>query len=350
MSARKALQRLPPCATTGIGSLPHSQGEPALRLALQQSVPYLPQLPHEAPGELMLPAALDGLPGLRFDADGTVLVEVDAWQAGQGQLDHQLDAALSSGDLEAFEPSPGACRSWRPFLAEVGARRLAFAKVQLAGPLTVRWATKTSDGRPTSAVPRLDQQLLRLGLAKALAMVKALRRLDVTPLLFLDEPWLTALEHATGQQQQQLGLEHLQRVAQAAQREGALVGVHCCGNTDWPRVLALGLDVVSLDARRSLDALLEDGAAWLRFLSSGATLALGIVPTELASTYVLADLCDSVEASLRATMPDGLSFAALRSRMLLTPACGLALHSVSDAEHVTAQVHEAQRRFLALVA
>lgn len=348
MSARKALQLLPTCATTGIGSLPHSQGELALQMALQQSVPYLPQLPHENPAELMIPAALDGLPGLRFDAEGMVTVDLAAWEQGREGLTRQLDDALAAGSLEAFEPSVQACRSWRPFLFEVGARKAPFAKVQIAGPTTVRWVAKTGDGRPVSEVPGLDQQILRLVMAKALAMVQALRRLNVTPILFLDEPGLYALER--GNVQHLLALKDLQVLALAAQKEGALVGVHCCSNTDWPRVLELGLDLVSIDARLSLDALLEDRDAWLRFLSTGATLALGIVPTDLASTYALPELCDSVEASLRATTPAGLPFEALLARMLLTPACGLGLRSVIDAERITEQVHEAQRRFLALLA
>jgi hypothetical protein len=223
-----------------------------------------------------------------------------------------------------------------------------FAKVQVAGPTTVRWVAKTGDGRPVAEVPGLDQQILRLVMAKALAMVQALRRLNVTPILFLDEPGLYALERANVQHL--LALKDLQMLALAAQKEGALVGVHCCSNTDWPRVLGLGLDVVSIDARLSLDALLEDRDAWLQFLSSGATLALGIVPTDLASTYSLPELCDSVEASLRATTPPGLPFEAVLGRMLLTPACGLGLRSVIDAERITGQVHEAQRRFLSLLA
>lgn len=348
MSARKALSLLPPCATTGIGSLPHSQGELALQMALQQSVPYLPQLPHENPGELMIPAAVDGLPGAGFDGEGMVTVDLEAWRRGRDRLTLRLDEAFAAANFEAFEPSVQACRSWRPFLFEVGARKLPFAKVQLAGPTTVRWVAKTSEGRPVTEVPELDQQLLRLVMAKALALVQALRRLNVTPILFLDEPGLYALER--GNVQHLLALKDLQVLAVAAQREGALVGVHCCSNTDWPRVLELGLDLVSIDARLSLDALLEDRDAWLRFLSTGATLALGIVPTDLASSYSLVELCDSVEASLRATTPPGMPFEAVLSRMLLTPACGLGLRSVIDAERITGEVHEAQRRFLSLLA
>jgi hypothetical protein len=218
--------------------------------------------------------------------------------------------------------------------------------VQLTGPATVRWVARTHTGSPTSEVPELDQQLYRLSLAKALALVKAVRRAGATPILYLDEPGLYALEH--GNVQHLMVMKELQLLVLALQREGALVGLHCCSNTDWAQVLDLGLDIVAIDARLSLDAVLEDREAWLRFITSGATLSLGIIPTDLASAWELGELCDSVEASLRATTPATLSFHALLSRMLLTPACGLAMRSVLDAERITEQVREAQRRFLAL--
>jgi len=347
-SARRALDLLPPCARTGIGSLPHTQGELALQMALQQDIPYLPQLPRGNPSELMVPAALDGLPGLAFDEEGLCQVDLAAWRAGQQALKERIDAALAAGDLSAFEPSVQACRSWRPFLFEVESRKLPFAKVQLAGPLTVRWATKTSDGGAASDVAELSWQIQRLLLAKAVAMVKAVRRAGATPILFFDEPGLYTLEH--GNVQQQLALKDLQILVSAVQHEGALVGLHCCSNTDWAAVMGLGIDILAVDARLSLDAVLDDREAWLAYLATGATLCLGVIPTDLASAYSVEELCASVEASLRATTPPSLPFEALLSRMLVSPACGLAMRSVIDAERICDETKDAQRRLRALVA
>src|SRR5215472_2203747 len=180
--SRRALQLLPPCATTGIGSLPHSQLELALQMAFQVDIPYVPQLPSSDPSEFMIPGALDGLPGLRFDAEGLCSVDIDEWQKQREAFGASIESALSSGDLKAFEPSPRACRAWKPFLWEVANRKLAFAKAQIAGPATVRWATKTSVGTAVSNVADLDQQILRLLLAKSLAMAKAVRRAAATPI------------------------------------------------------------------------------------------------------------------------------------------------------------------------
>lgn len=346
-SARPALKLLPPCATTGIGSLPHTQSELALQMALQQDIPFLPQLPKADPAELMIPAALEGLPGLQFDSDGMCTVDLQTWQAQRDGFNFQIETALSSGDLAAFEPTAASCRSFRPFLWEVENRKLPFAKVQLAGPATVRWVAKTSAGAPASETPELDQQIFRLLLARSLAMVKAVRRAGATPILFLDEPGLYALE--PGNVRHMIVLKELSVLAVAAQREGALVGVHCCSNTRWGELMSLGLDLLSIDARLSLDAVLEESTAFWSFMSGGSTLSLGIIPTDLATSYVLGELVDSVEASFRATAPRGLSFEGLLSQMLLTPACGLGMRSVQDTEQIVGEVRDAQRRLRALV-
>lgn len=347
-TARRALSVLPTLGVTGIGSLPHTQQELALQMALQHDVPFLPQLPKVDPAELMIPAALDGFPGASFDAEGSCVVDVERWRAQRDRLTLELDRAIDGGGADAFAPTPQACRCVRPFLFEVEARKLPFAKVQLAGPATVRWVVKTSTGQPASELAELDQQLFRFVMAKALALAQAVRRAHATPIVFLDEPGLYALQ--TDNVRHKVVLQELKVLIGAVQQQGAIVGMHCCSNTDWAAVLGLGLDVISIDARLSLDALVEDQAAWRAFLASGATVSLGIVPTDLASAYTLPELCDSVEATLRATTPPGTAFEALLSRMLLTPACGLGMRSALDAERIVGEVREAQRRLSAVVA
>ncbi|MDQ3265101.1 MAG: hypothetical protein M3Y59_15820 [Myxococcota bacterium] len=344
-SIRRAVSLLPSCATTGIGSLPHTQLELGLQLALQVDIPYLPQLPSQNPAELMIPAALEGFPGAVFDPEGMATIVVDHWREARTGFGERLELALQSGQLEAFEPTPSANRAWRPFLWEVEHRKLALAKVQLAGPATVRWVTQTTAGTVAAQVPELDQQLFRLILARALAMVKAVRRAGATPILYLDEPGLYALN--LQDPTHLLVLQELKVLVAALQREGALVGIHCCGNTRWPAVLGLGADLISLDVRLSLDALVEDQAAFEAFLATGATLSLGIIPTNLDARYEVRNLVDSVEATLRATLKTDRRFQEVLGRCVLTPACGLALRNIVDVERVFEDLRAAQKRLIA---
>jgi methionine synthase II (cobalamin-independent) len=339
---RRAVQLLPACAATGIGSMPHTQVELGLQAALALDIPFLPQLPQRHPSEFMIPAALEGLPGLSYDEDGMCTVDLAKWEAGRPAFEAQLQEALSSGRLEAFEPTLEGCRAWRPFLWEVENRKLALAKAQIAGPFTVLSVARTSDGKTTLEVPGVDKALYQLLMARSLAMVKALRRTGTTPLFFLDEPGLYAFQRS--QPRHLLAMQELKLLVLALQREGALVGIHCCGNTDWGALLDVQPDVLSLDVRLSLDAMLEETPALTRFLAAGATLSLGVIPTDLTSSYDVTELTDSVEASLKAALPPGHSFTQVLSHVMLTPACGMAMRSVQDAERILGELRAAQRR------
>jgi hypothetical protein len=315
-------------------------------MALAQDIPFLPQLPKADPLELMIPQALDGFPGVINDSEGLSSIDVDAWRAKSTAFSATLDQALNSGNLEPFEPTAASCRCLRPFLWEIESRKAPFAKVQLAGLMTVRWVTRTTAGAPVATVPELDSQIFRHLFAKALALVKAVRRAGATPMLVLDEPGLYSfsVENPT----HRLMLKELEMVAVSAQREGALVGLHCCSNTRWNELLSLSLDVLFIDARLSLESVLQHREAFGAFIARGSTLGLGIIPTDLKVPYVVETLVESAEKAVRAAAPQGMSSKTLLHQMILTPACGLGMRSVKDAERIVEDVRVAQRMLRSL--
>ncbi len=312
--------------------------EAAIRLSFAHEIPFLPQLPAVSQTELMLPAAVDGLPGV--GADG--VIDLAVWRRRSDSFSFAVDAALSTGDLCQFEPTRHAC--YQLFLSEIARQESQFAKVQIAGPATARWAATTSTGEPASDNPGLNHQLFRLLLAKALALVNAVKRAGASPILFLDEPLLGALNR--GNPRHLLVLEELRLIIGALKKAGARVGLHCCANTAWAALLELRLDILSIDARLSLDAVLDEKTAFQAFLASGATLALGIIPTEPNAHFVVGELVDSVEVSVRSTTPRATQ--ALK-RMILTPACGLSTHTVAHAERVIDELAQAQRHLASLL-
>jgi hypothetical protein len=336
-STREMLRLLPFAAKTGIGSLPHTEVETALRISFGREIPYLPELPALNPGELMLPSALEGLPGLQ----GAGTIDLEAWRPKRDRFSFAIEDALSSKNLSAFEPTTRAC--FRPFLTEVQQRRPRMAKVQIAGPATARWFAKTSTGEPASEVPELDQQIFRLLLARSLALVNAVRLAGAHPIIFLDEPGLISLDPANARHG--LVLQELKLMIHALQDAGAAVGIHCCGNTDWAVLLGLGLDILSFDARLSLDAILEEKAACRDFLGAGSTFNVGLIPTDPGETYSVPELVDAIEVSFRATLP---RVEGLLGRMILSPACGLGARSIPDADRILAEVETAQRRLKTL--
>jgi hypothetical protein len=331
----------PPLSTTAIGSLPHTQLELALQQAFAVDVPAMPQLPGTNPAELMVPQALEGLPGLTYDAQGECVVDRVEWQRGARSLGARLERALRGKELSYFEPNALSCRAWRPFLWDVAEKQKPWAKAQLCGPMTLRLVIKLKDGAPLSDAPELEQQVLQLTLARATAMARALKETGTQPLFFLDEPGLYAFDKRNPAHL--VALQGLKIVILALKKEGARVGVHCCSNTDWASILGLGFDLVSLDARLSLGAILSQRGAVEAFFQGGGRLVLGAIPTNLQADYDVEALVAGLKQTVDAHLGDTPTARVVLTESLLSPACGLALRSVFDAERVFVDLRRVQQ-------
>lgn len=332
--------------TTAIGSLPHASVDAALDFSFSLAIPFLPQLPARNPREFMITQALDGLPGLSAEPDGFAVIDVNRWLSGTDELRERTEAAFrkeaSADAFEWFEPSPESWSGWRPFLYEIEERKIRFAKIQIAGPMTCQWALKLT-GSQIDKRSDIGMQVFRLVLARATAMVRRVRSLGATPLLFLDEPGFYGFQSSNPRHR--LALGELKLFLQSLRKEGGLVGIHCCSNTDWPAVLDLPLDVISLDAALSLGLCLSHRKHVEGFLGRGARFSLGIVPTGGHAVRIRAHratlLVDKTRETIESQLSDvpALAVQVLRES-LLTPACGLALHTVTEAEAIRGELLE----------
>jgi hypothetical protein len=327
---------------TGIGSLPHHNVDAALAYAFRMNVPFLPQIPARNPREFMIQQALDRLPGLVSQGKGEVALNPDHWMRDEPELTAELEKAFAAGKSDttafnAFEPSTESYSAWSPFLWEVQEREIQLAKIQLAGPLTSQWALRLTDGTPADRIPEIGMQIFRLVLARSIAMVRLLKARGATPLFYLDEPGLYGLNQENPRHI--AGLQELKLFVQTLKKEGALVGLHCCSNTEWATMMTLGFDLISIDTKLSLLPLLRHGKELKAFLKGGGRLSLGVIPTgkgkedvesfepELAFEHLLNDLYDN-------GLGNQTDVKQLLENAVYTTACGLALHRIEDAEIV----------------
>jgi hypothetical protein len=333
--------------TTGIGSLPHTFVDAAMNFSFSLSVPFLPQVPIRNPREYMVGQALEGLPGLVDGDAGYSTLDLSAWEKGTKALGEKLETAFRDSDskaaFEAFEPSPEAWSCWNPFLYELEERGLSFAKIQISGPMTAQWALRFTDGGFADRNPEVGMQVFRLVLARAIAMCRRLRSFDVQPLIFLDEPGFYGF--SAKNPRHAMALQELRLFLQTLRREGALVGIHCCSNTDWGSILGLPLDVLSIDTNLSLNLLLTQQEALRKFMSAGGRLALGIVPTGGHAVKIRAHrpelLLERLLETLEAHLSDDTALLTqILGTALYSPACGLALHSIEDAEAILGELLE----------
>lgn len=330
------IDTLPPLTTTGIGSLPHKSVDDALRESFRVDVPYLPELPMRDTREFMLAHATEGIPGVVADAEGMVAVDLDKWKKGRGVFDDKLHAAIEGNRLDLFLPTENAQAALWPFLERLKRENRKLAKVQIAGPMTVQWALRTTTGEvPPAAV---HTHVSRTILARTLALAQAVEATGARPVVFFDEPGLYAFSRQ--QPRHLLMMQELRINAMALKKRGASVGLHCCSDADWGTLLGIGLDVLAIDAKLSLRSLLKAGDTLVTFVSMGGKLALGVIPTNASDgaepmvTELVSGLRENLN-TLEQYFPTRASiFEHILSRSMLTPACGLALKTEREAEQV----------------
>ncbi len=320
---------------TGIGSLPHSNIDSALEFSMRLGIPYLPQIPMRNPWEFMIPQALDGLPGMQLEQGGLVSLPADLWRSQSHILEKRLERAFATENFADFEPSGSTSSGWRPFLWELEEKAHSIAKIQIAGPFTSQWAIQIKSGSPGDCYPELSNQVYRLVLARSLAMVKRLVANEIHPFLLIDEPGLYTYSHQNPQHL--AALRELKIMVQSLQKAGATVGIHCCGNTDWSALMSLGIDLLSLDTSLSLQAALGEvhRPALENWLQSGGRFSLGVIPTSANGPMETEMLVQNLIQTLQSAWigPAGYADSILQNA-LLTPACGLALQSIPEAEWV----------------
>ncbi|HEB76503.1 MAG TPA: methionine synthase [Nitrospirae bacterium] len=319
-----------PFETTGIGSLPFTDADAAVRLVLSHcDIPFWPQLPHRSFKELMVPQYSEGLPGVVVDQEKE---KVFVGRADQDELNRFYEL-FSAG--EDFPVSEEYSAGFYAFLREIGGRRFGLLKGQITGPLTFTLGLKDSDGRYIYFNEELREVASLLLQRKAQWQVRELSAYAGKVIIFVDEPILTAIGSSSYLGVEPAEAERLLRdTVDAVHSAGGLAGIHCCGKADWGMLIRTGVDILNFDAYDYFETLQIYTDELAGFLRQGGYLAWGIVPTTGAIRNerldVLRDRLLSRLNDLSAGIPGDL----VTERSLLTPSCGAGGRTEEEAEKV----------------
>jgi len=317
----------PPLAATGIGSVPFTDPEAAAALILKHlpELPFWPQMVRRGYAEDMVPQGARGLPGLVADPDARQ-VRLDPGVSREIAL-AEFYEMLWQNNLEHFalkeEEAAGffaLCRA----AAGLPSPPLGL-KGQVVGPVTFAGMVKDDQEKPI-LYDREFTQAISLGLAKKAAwQAEQFRALGAEAVIFFDEPILTGFGSAFFPVSREEVAQLLRDALETTRQSGpVLLGVHCCGNTDWSLVLSLPLDILSFDSYGYFDSLALYEDPLRHFLDRGGWLAWGAVPTgeELARESA-ASLWERFTAQVERLAARGLGHRRVLSQALLTPSCGL---------------------------
>jgi methionine synthase II (cobalamin-independent) len=319
----------PPFSTTGIGSLPHTNAEAALRLVLGgPDIPFWPQLPSVSFLESMIPQFTEGMPGVRIDA-GRETVRVEKSEPELSAFYQNYSEELELPVSESFSAGFAA------FSSAVEGKRFQFLKGQITGPLTFTLGLKDSDNKFIHFDEELREIALLVLKAKVRWQVNRLKRFAPAVVIFIDEPIMSALGSSSylGVSSQE-SLRMLREIAVEIEKTGAVAGIHCCGKADWPLLIDSGVKIISFDAYDYIGSISLFPAEFTGFLRNGGYLAWGIVPATEAiqeenASSLLARFDEGMHL-LSHSMPADL----LRRQILLTPSCGTASRTVEETEKV----------------
>ena len=315
---------VPAGSATAVGSLPHRDARRAASFMLEQ-LPVLatiPTLPRRSPAEGMIAQAVLGIQGFGLGPYGALGVDLD-------RIDPEAPVETDL-DSDAF-------LGFRTFL-EAARGRTGPVKWQFVGPVTLGIALQRA-GVPSELAFRVAVTAVR-------SHVQALHRAiaEVLPesrqLVVLDEPSFAEVNDPEFPISLDAAIDAVSG-ALALIEQTAITGVHSCGAADWVSLIAAGPQVLSFPARPEIVGI---GGYLARFLDSGGWVAWGAVPTDGPIPHsgdrpwkALSELwCELVKT--------GCDAVRLRTQSLITPACGLGLHSETVARHVVKITAELSHR------
>jgi hypothetical protein len=316
-------------SSTMVGSLPHRDARRAAEFAWEaRGIPCAPTLPRRSPAEGMVAQAIVGIRGISLGQYGSLSIDVSSVDP--------LAPVLTDLEHDAF----GGFRAWLAHGQE-HVRRTGYSgavKWQFIGPVS------------------LGRALIRAGVPVHLAFSVAVRvvrdylvvmsnavseALPNNPqLVVIDEPDLTDLEDDSFPIAPDTAID-LMSGAMAAVESNAVVGLHSCSDVSLGHLIAAGPNVLSVPVSPRL---VDDAPKIAHFLQEGGWVAWGAVATGGPIGQSVERWCKKLASMWCGLVQGGCDATLLRRQSLVTPECGLALHSTESAALVTDQVHELAER------
>lgn len=320
---------------TGIGSLPLVDAQKAVDLVLRYlpKVPFWPQLPKRDMREGMLAQFSENLPGLKVDANGVYFSTQD--QEKELELFYEKFIAQ---DLEYFKTSAEFAQGLHVFyqqLNQTDLSRIEFIKCQVTGPFTFCAGITGPDQKAILHDPVLMQAMVKGLNMKALWQLQLFKKFNKKIIMFFDEPYLTGVGSAYIPVSRNEVINVLAELTENLKDQGCLVGVHCCGNTDWSMLTdADGIDIINFDAFEFQERFVLYADNLNRFLKRGGIICWGIIPTQSSDQQTPLILAQKIKSGLEILVKKGIDRDLLLDRLMISPSCGLGTLDVQKAEGI----------------
>ncbi len=323
----------PKCLATGIGSFPDLDAGKVCDLILETipEIPVWPQLSNANFREQMEIQYSEGLPCVVLDEAKSKMI-IDTSGDPTSELEKFYENFVME-NLDYFRISPEFSRGLYAMEEKLKAAlppSLLFFKHQVTGPITFGLATVDENKRAIYYNDVFRDTVVKGIIMKARWLLNRFKNFGFKQICFVDEPILSAFGSSTYVSLQKADVvEYLNEVVEAIHQEGALVGTHCCGNTEWPILIDAGVDIISFDAYEFGDTIGYYPEQVKGFLEKRGVIAWGIVPTsEKIKVETTGSLHKKLEERIDNLAEKGIDKDLIWDQCLLTPSCGTGSLSV----------------------
>jgi hypothetical protein len=325
---------------TLIGSMPHTDPQEAVRLVMENllEAPIWPELPRRSFLEGMVHSHTGGLPCLVVEEEAERLY-VDTSRDCSSELAGFYEKTLAAeqgGDLSAFAIAPTHASALEPAAAAMQGRKYPCVKTHCIGPVSFGLQLVDEQDKSLFYNETYRDVLTRQIILQSRWLIKRFAPFGETVIAFLDEPSLAAFGSSSyiALSREQV-IEQLSQAVAALKSAGAVVGVHVCGNTDWPMIAETGADILNYDAYEYGSSMLLYPEEVGSLLKRGGVLAWGIVPnSEKVRSETAAALEERFFSLVDGLAAKGIDRQLILNQSMLTPACGMGPMSVADSGKV----------------
>lgn len=325
---------------TGIGSVPFKDPKLACRIIFDnfQTIPFWPQLQRRSFLENMYAQFSERLPGIVID-EANKSIHLDT--TGVAETIEEVYQNYLDNNVEFFKISERFAAGFYEFLnaLEKVPNTVKYVKGHIVGPIS--YALSVTDENKKAIIHDRDlfELLTKTLVMKARWQIRKLKKLFPSVIIFIDEPYLVSIGSSFVNINREEAFGRFDEVVAAIKSEGALAGVHCCGNTDWPLLLDRGLDILNFDAynfAKEFSLYASDVGKFLEKPTS--TIAWGIVPSseEIEKTPAKA-LAKRLESAIQMLADKGIS---RDISSIITPSCGVGLLEEGQAKKILETARE----------
>jgi hypothetical protein len=244
---------------SAVGSMPHADAAEALDVVLAAipEAPIWPQLSGRGLNEQMEIQYSEGMPCRTIDREkGRMFFDTsgdytDAFTEFYEAYIQACDPDEGTGDVSSMalsEDFAAGIYELEQRLAAEGGKR-PFVKCHTTGPCSFALTIVDENKRALWYNEEFRDVIIKALAMKCRWQIQKLEPFAGNVICFIDEPILAGFGSSTYVSvSRDEVLAALGELVEAIHAEGAIAGIHCCGNTEWSIPIDAGADIVNFDA------------------------------------------------------------------------------------------------------